>query len=92
MPAHRSVIIQPGEEEDGAGDVDEGVYAVDLRHQPGVREEEALDGEFPENVQALLELDELQRMVACDVDGALNEGKRSECAAELVDLCWSLKV
>jgi hypothetical protein len=45
-----------------------------------------LDGEFPEDVQVLLEADELQRVVPCYVDSALDEGDGGEGAAELVDL------
>ena len=45
-----------------------------------------LDVELKEEVEALLEVDELEGVLACDVDGGLNEGNGCECAAKLVHL------
>lgn len=46
----RGVVVEPDEEEDGAWDVDEGIYPVDPRHGKGMLEEELLDWQFPEYV------------------------------------------
>jgi hypothetical protein len=66
--------------------VDEGVDAVDPVQQLGAGEEPALEGQLPEDVQALLEVDELQGVAAGDVDGALDEREGREGAADLVYL------
>ena len=52
----------------------------------GALEEPLLETDFPEDSEALLDVDELEGMLASDIDGAFDEGKCGECAAELVDL------
>ena len=49
-------------------------------------EEEALDRKLEEYVKAFLKMDDLEGMVARNVDGAFNEGDGGEGAAKLVDL------
>lgn len=66
-------IVDHDEEEDGAGDVDKGVDAVDPVEDRRVGEEPFLDRELPEDVQALLDVDELEGVFAGDVDGAFDE-------------------
>lgn len=83
---------EPDEEEDGAGDVDEGVDAVGPVEEEGVLEEPVLDVEFVEEVEALLEVDDLEGMLAGDVDGGFDEGYGREGAAELVYLKLSVWV
>lgn len=51
------VVVEPDEEEDCGGDVDEGVYAIGPVHKERVGEEPVLDGEFVEEVESLLEAD-----------------------------------
>lgn len=82
----RGVEEEPDEEEDCAGDVDEGVDAVCPVHEKGVLEEPALDVEFEEDVQALLEGDDLQGVAAGDGHGAFDHSHGAEGATELVDL------
>jgi hypothetical protein len=45
-----------------------------------------LDGELPEDVEPLFEVDDLKSMFASDVDGAFDEGYSRECPAQLVHL------
>ena len=80
------VEVEPDEEENGPGDVDEGVDAVCPVHEEGVAKEPCLDGEFVEDVQALLEVDELEGVAACDVHGAFDHCYGAKGAAELVYL------
>ena len=49
-------------------------------------EKPALDREFVEEMQTLLEVDELERMAACDIHGAFDHRHGAEGAAKLVDL------
>lgn len=67
-------VVQDHEEEDGAGDVDERVDAVGPLHQRRVLEEPLLDGDLEEEPEGLLEVDDLQRVLAGDVDRLLDEG------------------
>lgn len=83
--AARGEVVEGNQEEDGSGDVDERVDAVDPVEQGRVVEEPLLDRELPEDVQALLEVDDLQSMLASDVDGALDESEGGEGASDLVD-------
>lgn len=53
-------------------------------------EEPVLHVEFPEYVEALLEVDDLERMAARDVDGSFDHCYCAEGAAELVDLVMSV--
>lgn len=53
--------------------MDKGVDAVEPVQDRRVGEEPFLDGEFPEDVQALLDVDELECVLAGDVDGAFDE-------------------
>lgn len=78
-------VVQGDEEEDGAGNVDEGVDAVDPAEHGGTLEEPLLEGQLPEDAEALLEVDDLEGMLAGDINGTLHEGDGSEGAAELVD-------
>ena len=66
--------------------MDKAVQPIDARHQARKGHEELLDRNFPEDVQALLELDQLEGMSASDVDSAFDESHGRECAAELIDL------
>ena len=78
--------VQVHEEEDRSGDMDEAVEPVDVLHEGRVAEEEGLDLGLPEDVKTLLDGDELQGMLTCDVDGVLLQCDRGDRAAELVDL------
>lgn len=84
--AHDGVVVQPAEEEDGSRDVDERVDAVDPVHHGLVPHEGLLDLGLPEDLQPLLPLDHLERVVAGDIDGARAEGERRDGTADLVDL------
>ena len=84
---HGRVEEEEYQEEDGAGDVDEAVDSVGPVEQQRVLQEPALDVEFEENVEALLEVDELQSMAAGDIHGALNHRYSTEGTSELVYLC-----
>lgn len=66
--------------------MDERVNAVDPVQDLGVRKEPLLEANLPENPEALLNVDELEGMLASDVDGAFDESQRSECATNLVNL------
>lgn len=79
-------VVQEDEEENGSRDVDERVDAVDPVDESGTFEEPFLNGQLPEDMQALLEVDELESMFASDVDGAFDESQSRESPAELVDL------
>lgn len=78
--------VEDDEEEDGARDVDKGVNAVDPVHHGGHLQKVLLDWHLDEDVEALLQVDELERMLARHVDGSLVEGERGEGAADLVHL------
>ena len=53
-----------------------------------VFKEPLLDGHLPEDVQALLEMYDLKRMPAGNVDGVLDKGDGRESTSKLVDLDW----
>lgn len=78
--------VEPNEEQDRSGDVDERVDAIDPCHEDGILQEEALDSGLVENAQRLFGVDDLQGMPAGDVDGAFDECKSCESASHLVDL------
>jgi len=84
--AYCCVIVEPDEEKDATGYVNERVDAVDPHHEEGVREEVLLDGDFIEEVQSLLDADDLESMLAGDVNGTLDECDCSKSTTELVDL------
>jgi hypothetical protein len=84
--ARCGIVEEPYKENDGTGNVDEGVYTVGPAHEEGVVEEPALKGGLVEEVQTLLEVDKLESVPACDVDGAFDHCYGAEGAAELVDL------
>ena len=84
---HCRVEEQEYEEEDRARDVDEAVDPVRPVEEQRVLQEPALDVEFEEDVEALLEVNELQGMSAGDVHGALNHRHGAEGASKLVYLC-----
>jgi hypothetical protein len=50
-------VVEPDEEEDGSGNVDEGVGSVDPVHQSRVAKEVLLDRRLPEDVEAFFEVD-----------------------------------
>ena len=62
-------VEEHDEEEDCAGNVDEGVDPVDGSHERWVLQEVLLDVPLDEHVQPLLEMDDLQRMLSGSVDG-----------------------
>lgn len=84
--ARDGVVVQPDQERYGARDVDERVQPVDVRHETRIRHEELLDGDFPEDVQSLFQLDQLDGVSACDVYCALHQSDCCECTAELIHL------
>ena len=84
--AGRRVVEKEDEEEDGTRDVDEGVDAVGPVHERGMFEEPVLDGEFPEDMETLFEMDDLQGVTAGDVDCVLDHSHGGKGATELVDL------
>lgn len=51
-----------------------------------VAEEPLLEGNLPEDEEVLLNMNELKSVPAGDVDGAFDEGKGSDGAADLVNL------
>lgn len=51
-----------------------------------VAEEPLLEGDLPEDEEVLLNMNELKSVPAGDVDGAFDEGKGSDGAADLVNL------
>lgn len=88
-PALRSrggSVEEEDEEEDGAGNMDEGIGAVSPSHQEGVGEEPFLDIDFDKNAEALLEMDDLQRMLTGCVDSRGLKGDSSKGTPQLVHL------
>lgn len=51
-----------------------------------VLEEPFLEGRFDEDMEALLKVNELEGMLAGNVDGAFDKGKSSDSATNLIDL------
>ena len=84
--ARGRVVVEAHQEQNGTGDMDEGIGAVGPVEEEGVLEKPSLDIEFEEDVQALFKMDELQSVTASDIDSAFNHGHGGEGAAELVDL------
>jgi len=84
--AYCGIVVEPDEEKDATGYVDERVDAVAPHHEERVRKEVLLDGDFVEEVQSLLDADNLESVLAGDVDGALDECDCSEGTTDLVDL------
>lgn len=64
----------------------ERVGAIYPHHQSGILKKEILDTNFPEDVKALFEADELQCMFAGHMDGSFDECNCCESAAKLIDL------
>ena len=88
----RGVVEQPYEEQDGAGDVDEGVYAVCPVHEEGVAQEPCLDLQLVEYVEVLFEVDQLEGVAAGNCYCAFDHCHCGEGSAELVDLKFSTLV
>jgi hypothetical protein len=65
--------------------VNEGVYAVGPVEEDWMGEEIVLDRELEEYVEALLEVDDLQRVVPRDINCARHKSYGCKSAAELVD-------
>jgi hypothetical protein len=84
--ACRGIVKEEDEEKNRSGDVDEGVYAVGPVHEEWVLEEPVLHGKLPEDVEALLEVDDLKGMLAGDVDGGVDQSHCGKGTTELVDL------
>lgn len=78
-------VEEHDQEKDSAGDMDEGVDAVNPMKDVGMGEEPLLDRQLPEDVQSLLEVDELKSMATGDIDSALDEGQCSDGTADLID-------
>lgn len=81
-------VEEDDEEENGAGNVDEGVGAVRPLEDCRVSKEPALDHWLNEDAQALLHMDDLKGMRARSVDCVGLEGNSCEGTSELVDLLW----
>lgn len=64
----------------------ERVQIIDPWHQVGESHEEALDWQFPEDVNLLLNFDQLQRVPSCNVYCAFNQCDSGESATQLIDL------
>lgn len=81
-------VEEDDEEENGAGDVDEGVSSVRPLENCRVSKEPALDHGLNEDAQALLNVNNLKGMLASSVDRAGLEGYSCEGSSKLVDLSW----
>jgi hypothetical protein len=68
--------------------MDEGVDTIDPVEECRPLEEPLLEAYLPEDVELLLEMDELESMLAGDIDGALNKCEGCECPTQLVNLRW----
>lgn len=80
------IVVKPDEEEDGAWDVDEGIDACRPQHQRRMAEEQSLYVKLPEDLQPLLQVHKLKRVMASNMDGAFDDGNCAKCPTELVDL------
>lgn len=85
------VVEEPDEEGDGAWDVDEGVHAVDPGHHELVLHKELLDGDLIEDAQTLLGRNDLQRVPARRVDGALDDPYGGRGSSQLIDLYFLIR-
>jgi hypothetical protein len=84
--ACRGVVEEEYEEEYRSGYVDERVDAVGPIHEEGMLEEPVLYGKLPEDVETLLEVDDLEGMLAGDVDGGVDQSDGSKGTTELIHL------
>lgn len=78
-------VEENDEKGNGARDVDERIQTVDPVQDGGMSEEPLLKTNFEKDVQALLEVNNLESMLTGDIDSALDEGQCSEGAPDLVD-------
>ena len=78
-------MVEPNEEQDSAGNVDERIDAVDPMHHGRISQKPLLNSRLPENMKALLEMDELQCMVSCNMDGAFHQRHSRKCPTELIN-------
>lgn len=87
-------MIKPDQERYSAGYMDERICPVDPSQYQGVLKKEVLNLELPENTETLLDLDELQGMVAGYIDSAFTESHSGKCASKLICLsriCQNLR-
>jgi hypothetical protein len=82
----RGVVEEPDEEENSAGNVDEGINSVGPMHQKWVFEEPALYVELMEDVEVLFEMNDLECVSASYIDCAFDHCDSAERATELVYL------
>lgn len=81
-------VEEDDEEENGAGNVNEGVGSVRPLEDCRMFKEPALNNGLDKDAQTLLHMDDLKGMFACGVDCAGLEGYSCEGTSELVDLSW----
>ena len=81
-------VEEDDKEEDGAGDMDEGVGSVRPLENCRVRKEPALENGLNEDAQALLHMNDLKGMSARSIDRVRLEGYSCEGSPKLVDLSW----
>lgn len=84
--ARRGEVEEDDEEEDGAGDVDKGVETVGPAQERRALQKPGLQRQLPEEVEPLFEMDQLQGMLAGNVDCGVDEREGREGSAELVNL------
>lgn len=82
----RCVVVQPGDEHNRPGNVDEAVYAVDDPQGGRPLKEPALHIQLDEQSELLLEVDNGEPVRARDVNGVLLQRHRGERASKLIRL------
>lgn len=81
-------VEEDDEEENGAGNVDEGVGSVRPLEDCRVSKEPALENGLNKDAQALLHMNNLKGMLARSVDCAGLESYSCKGSSKLVDLSW----
>lgn len=81
-------VEENDKEENGAGNVDEGVGSVRPLEDGRVSKEPALDNGLDKDAQALLHMNNLKGMLARGIDCAGLESYSCEGSSKLVDLSW----
>lgn len=61
--------------------MDEGIHSIDPVQQNRTLQEPLLDGYFPEDTQALLQMNHLEGVLSGDMDGPLDNGDSGERSA-----------
>lgn len=84
--ASGGIIVEPDEEGDGSGDMNEGIDPVNPHHDRGMAQKKALNVQLPEDAQTLLDVNHTEGMSARDVHSIIFEGECSESTTKLICL------